>query len=551
MTRNSPIAAMLWENWRLTRVEAAQRLAVGIVAASAALSLANPNLGPTVAFWTLITVHSMIWLSIAKLNGGRFMDGYKPGFAFYLLYTRPVRTITFVAVAMAYDAISCTLLYVASAAIVNHAFGQSLPVFSVTLALLSYHLAYACCQWATRNRAVQWLGAIAFSIPMIILLRNGLTASLQVELSAVENIVFILIGVASFVLTVAGVARQRRGDAVATASQPRAVSGAYPNWLINAFRLPCPSASATRAQLWFELRSSGLPVLTIGLVVALVIFLAVAIGAPVAVARNVAIPIAMFAVIVAVFGLGNNAFGIRRKQGRIYASAFESTLPCRTAQLAGLKVLVRTACLLFALIVIGACLWASSSFLNSWGEWLADGNKDALPDLLKLRQKFSREFGNLTGYAQAALAVIAAILVAAVVAWQAAREALRARFPRLLLAWQWLPPLWVLAFILLSVAAKHSTVLSPATVHTFFLASFWTSSAAILLAAIYLLWNGIRERVLTIRDVCAAMLVPAALGIAWFTGMPAPSVTGMLWLVLLTLMIGFLAPWSLSRVRHT
>ena len=118
-------------------------------------------------------------------------------------------------------------------------------------------------------------------------------------------------------------------------------------------------------------------------------------------------------------------------------------------------------------------------------------------------------------------------------------------------AWQWLPPLWVLAFILLSVAAKHSTVLSPATVHTFFLASFWTSSAAILLAAIYLLWNGIRERVLTIRDVCAAMLVPAALGIAWFTGMPAPSVTGMLWLVLLILMIGFLAPWSLSRVRHT
>jgi len=57
--------------------------------------------------------------------------------------------------------------------------------------------------------------------------------------------------------------------------------------------------------------------------------------------------------------------------------------------------------------------------------------------------------------------------------------------------------------------------------------------------------------VLTIRDVCAAMLLPAALGIAWFIGMPAPSVTGMLWLVLLTLMIGFLAPWSLSRVRHT
>ena len=33
----SPVLAMLWENWRLTRVEAAWKLALGIVAASAVL----------------------------------------------------------------------------------------------------------------------------------------------------------------------------------------------------------------------------------------------------------------------------------------------------------------------------------------------------------------------------------------------------------------------------------------------------------------------------------------------------------------------------------
>ena len=38
MTTRSPIVAILWENWRLSRVEAAQRLAQGIVAASAALT---------------------------------------------------------------------------------------------------------------------------------------------------------------------------------------------------------------------------------------------------------------------------------------------------------------------------------------------------------------------------------------------------------------------------------------------------------------------------------------------------------------------------------
>jgi len=167
MTRNSPIAAMLWENWRLTRVEAAQRLAVGIVAASAALSLANPNLGPTVAFWTLITVHSMIWLSIAKLNGGRFMDGYKPGFAFYLLYTRPVRTITFVAVAMAYDAISCTLLYVAFSYVLSGVatvedFRSTGREASVAFAISKYMTGY---EWLSRAVTV----AILFGFSSVIL----------------------------------------------------------------------------------------------------------------------------------------------------------------------------------------------------------------------------------------------------------------------------------------------------------------------------------------------------------------------------------------------
>ena len=37
MTMRSPVVAMLWENWRLTRVEAAWKLALGIVGGLAAL----------------------------------------------------------------------------------------------------------------------------------------------------------------------------------------------------------------------------------------------------------------------------------------------------------------------------------------------------------------------------------------------------------------------------------------------------------------------------------------------------------------------------------
>src|SRR5688572_11431681 len=105
MISAKPIVALLWENWRLTRVEAGQRLGLGMVLGSAALAMSGN--GAAVAFWILFSLYAVFYLSVAKLNGGRFMDGYKPGFPLYLLYTRPVPTAAFVGVAMAYDAITC------------------------------------------------------------------------------------------------------------------------------------------------------------------------------------------------------------------------------------------------------------------------------------------------------------------------------------------------------------------------------------------------------------------------------------------------------------
>ena len=159
----SPVLAMLWENWRLTRVEAAQRLAQGIVVGSAALTLAHStDRTHGVSRSILSSMHACsLWFSIAKLNGGRFMDGYKPGFPLYLLYTRPVPTVTFVGVAMAYDAVSAVVVYLVSAALLRFAFGQPLPLFSVAVCLVAYHFAHSCVQWSTRNRVVQWIGSMA------------------------------------------------------------------------------------------------------------------------------------------------------------------------------------------------------------------------------------------------------------------------------------------------------------------------------------------------------------------------------------------------------
>ena len=546
----SPIQAMLWENWRLTRVEAALRLALGLVAGSVALVLFDA--GATFAFWILMTLHGMcVWFSILKLNGGRFMDGYKPGFPLYLLYTRPVPTVAFVGVAMVYDAVSCAALYVVSAALLGFAFGQPLPLFSVTVWIVAAHFCYLCIQWSTPNRVVQYVGTIVSLLPLFLLLKFRVASPLQVEFSLVENALMVLVCVVAFGLTVVGVAWQRRGGAVATAAR-KVELGGYPNWLITLFRLPCPTSSATRAQVWFELKSSGLPVLAIGLGVAILIPLLFVISIPVTHVRPAAVGVPMILAPAVLLFLGGNAFGIRRRQGRTYVSTFEATQPYGTAQLSALKVLVRTACVLIAFIAVGVSAWTSSSVVSAWGSWVVDGNAhDAVPGLTGMRRGIGDAIGGLTGYAQAALAVVTSVAVALMVAMVAAVSALRARYSRRVVVAASLLLLSGLALVLLALA-REGGVASEFLVDSLFTATKWIAAAAIVFTTVYLFWSGFAERVLTARYACGAFVISAIFVAAGVTlaGMPAKNAVSILWPLLVPLMASALAPWSLSRIRH-
>jgi hypothetical protein len=548
MTMRSPIVAMLWENWRLTRVEAAQRMSLGLVAGAGALTLLDD--GATVAFWFVLFAHSFIWFSIAKLNGGKFADGYKPGFPFHLLYPRPVSTVMLVGVTMAYDAVTCLALYLASAAVLGFVFGQPLPVFSVALLVLASHFSYACVQWSTRSRLVQWGGSIPLYLPLFIMLQAKVDSSLEFQFSLGENIFLVLMCVVSFVLTVVGVARQRRGDVVSVVPQQKEGSGGYPDWLVNLIRFPCPTSSATRAQMWFELRSSGLPVLAIGLGVATLIFLLFAISVPFSPARYAAVSVTMFCVPVMLLGLGVNAFGIRRKQGRTYASTFEMTQPFGTARLAALKLFVRTACVLVALVAIGLSVWGSSSFIGAWDEWMPSGSKaDAVPGLLKLRHRFGEQVEGLAGPTFAALVTIASIIVAGVVALQATRPALRARYPRFLLVVQCLPVVWALALILLTLAIRKGFGPVP-LVGDIVTATVWITGAAMVVGTIYFLWSGLAKRTLTIGYASGGLGMSALFVATGVLGLGGGGEIGPYWIALLIFLIMILAPWSLGRVRH-
>jgi hypothetical protein len=274
-----------------------------------------------------------------------------------------------------------------------------------------------------------------------------------------------------------------------------------------------------------------------------------------------------FALVVAVFSLpvvlllGGNAFGIRARQGHRYVSVFEATQACGTARMAGLKVLVRSVCLLAALVAVVTSVWTSASIIPfdvlHDNDTFIEKARSPLSGWMRAIEGVVRAMG---AYELLALAFVTAIVVAVMVAWRAALVALRARYARRLTLAGWSLLLHGLVLVLLTQAAARgfgSAFLLDAVLGV----TKWVTAAAIVVATIYLLWSVVAERLLTPRQAAGAVLVSAAFGTAWLTvlraagvhlaGMPTTDVAWTLTPVLLPLMAVALASWSLSRVRHT
>ena len=236
-------------------------------------------------------------------------------------------------------------------------------------------------------------------------------------------------------------------------------------------------------------------------------------------------------------------------------SVFEVTQAHGTAHLALLKVLVRSVCVLAAIIAIGVSAWISVPllgdpvFIQVWGVPLSS----RLPAI-------TGAVAALTWYEQLSLVVVVAVGVVIWVAALAVFGALRTRYSRraniaassLLLAG--------LALALLAQGVREGLV-SPFVFGASFAAARWIVLAAIVFTIVYVFWSGFAERVLTIRYASGALATSAAFGAAWLTvmhmagvqlaGMSAMNAVSILSPALLPLMASVLAPWSLSRIRHT
>jgi hypothetical protein len=521
-------------------------------------------------------------MSMARLINGR------TGFPLYLHYTRPVRTAVIVGLPMAYLTAASVAIYLVSALLLRVTSGYAFPLLPIAAWMAALTVIGVAATWSTRDRQIQVVTMVC---------AIGIAWFISVErLTAVEipgnydwpprlwptlfawpltDYAWIaLIGLASFGVTAAMVARQRRGDelaATAVAAITSTPGGGWWDWLVSLFRVPCPTSSATRAQVWLDLKSNGLPVLTIGLALAIVILLLSAVSGPIDAAINadpdVTCPIkecfyargwppflTPLSLSIVLF-LGGNAFGIRGKQRRTYVSAFEATQAYGTAQLAILKLLVKSVCVLAALIAIGVSAWISlpllgdAVFIQMMGVPLSS-QRSVVEDAVAA----------LTGYEQLALAVVAAVGVAVWVASWAALRALWTRYPRRLNIAASVLLVYGLALALLALAAWRG-IGPEIPVGAILRATLWVAAAAIVFATAYLVWRTFAERLLTVRQAWGVVFLSTAFAAAWLTvlraaglslaDLPAAYAVRMLSPALLTLTASVLAPWSYSRIRHT
>jgi len=593
MKLRSPTVAVLWEIWRVTRAEAAGKLAFGIVGGLAVLALSASfapadnakryeditDNGAAAAMILLVLPHLLSWPSLARLNGGR------PGFPLYLHYTRPVRTAVIVGLPMAYLTALSSAVYLVSALLLRVTSSYAFPLLPVAAWIAALTLVGMAATWSTRNRTIQvcvMMYAItrAFGLAMDRLTAVEIPGTFDwpprlwptlFDFPLTDYAWIAVIGLASFGVTVAMVTRQRRGEELAAITWTP--GGGWWDGLVSLFRFTCPTSSAARAQVWLDLKSNGLPVLTIGVALAIVILLVSAVSGPLDAAfsdeiraslscsnkdcfyvRGVPVFFAPLSLLIVLL-LAGNAFGIRRRQGRTYISAFEASQAYSTAQLAALKLLVKSVCVLAALIAIGVSVWMSlpllgdAVFIQMWNVPL-NSQLSVINDAVAA----------LTGYEQLSLVVVAAVGVVIWVAAFAVFGALWTRYSRRVTIATASLLLFGLALALLALA-EHKGIVSPFVVNTIFATARWTFLAATVFTTVYVFWSGFAERVLTFRYASGAVAISMAFGAAWLTvlhiagvqlaGMSAMNAVWILLPALLSLTIGMLAPWSLSRIRHT
>ena len=123
-------------------------------------------------------------------------------------------------------------LYLTSALVLKLSFEYPFPLLPVAAYIVANQMAQAAGDWATRSRVVQWIGTGApAGVLALLIVDRGKHWPSQFNFSLADYALMAATGLVSIGVAVAGVARQRRGDAVSAAPRTAAKDSCKTNAL--------------------------------------------------------------------------------------------------------------------------------------------------------------------------------------------------------------------------------------------------------------------------------------------------------------------------------
>ena len=487
------LGALLWEQWRVSRLELAIR---------SGLALAGVLLFATVAgrldSAAVVVLHgvAIFIFGMAGLLSASWTNSFETrqlGFVYHLGFTRPVATRWLVLVPLAYAVICSQLIYVGCCLALYLLVGWQLPVWGPAAILACAVCVLIAGAWSSTRldgRIAGMLGAMSLTLGWLGIrdyLRNDaepiLLALGRADYFALtwwEYLGLGIVGALASLWTIVAVDQQRHGEAwlprrLGTRSErPAAAEAGLPwrlAWVTGArgrrsvgwgqvFRTPLG------AQFWYEVsRSAGLAgwgaaLLCGGLFAVLCLDVHWPQAPRAWMLAGVAVPL-----IVQLLA-ADQVLGLAQHQGVVRYSSFDATRPLHCDQLIAIKMAVIYFWSLLALMQVVA--WAGCSLLLSgeyelWrqslnelvAQWAAAAHGDWRFAVLGLVMAF---FGSAATLLTAALAMAAlpramlllswvSLMHVAVMAWDASHQ------------WAWWPALQLYGYGLLSVIAAASVVL--------------------------------------------------------------------------------------------
>ena len=401
---------------------------------------------------------------------------------------------------MAYHAVSCAVLYLIPMIVLRTAFGVPFPLLPVAASLAAIRLVFTTCLWWTENSTMQKVGLVSAGVLAFSVMRRMNPVNLPgndfppdrwpdmfaFSLADYGLIAFVI--VAAIGVTIVGVERQRRGDDQFSILR-RGVGvfrfTAIPRWVGFWFQAPCPTSSPIRAQLWFEMKCTGVPVLSIGVMLAMGIPVLLSVAN--AYRWDLAVLFAMLSFFPPVkIGL-LSIFRIQRKQGSAYLGTFDATRALGTAQLVGLKIVVTVLCILGAWIVIGTSLWFSLPIVSDFADF---GSRQSI---------LAGALADQPIYRLAALAVVASIHLSAAAALLASVEVFFVLHAKRLI----IGLLALGLYVLVSVFAVTGDWVGPSFVE----AHAWIIAVLIPIGAVYVHRRALADRIFTLRQTGASVLM--------------------------------------------